>query len=168
MSGYDLKSLMENSTGHFWHAYHSQIYTTLRKLEEDGALTSEEIEDDQKLNRRVYTITNAGKAELYMWLKQSLTEMPQVKEELLVRIFFSGSRNTEDTLRELRHHHELHTRQLALYESLSPHHWQPLVGNNPDLAREAVYWASTLNFGIRYERLYLAWLEETMQQLQNL
>ena len=34
LTGYDLKTLIDGSTGHFWHAYHGQIYSTLHKLEE--------------------------------------------------------------------------------------------------------------------------------------
>ena len=32
-TGYELKQTMDKSTGLFWHAKQSQIYTTLKKLE---------------------------------------------------------------------------------------------------------------------------------------
>jgi len=40
MTGCDLKKWIDQSTAHFWHAYHSQIYTTLRKMEADGLVQS--------------------------------------------------------------------------------------------------------------------------------
>ena len=33
MTGYELKQFMDESIAHFWHAYHSQIYTSLRQME---------------------------------------------------------------------------------------------------------------------------------------
>jgi len=167
MSGYDLKSLMDESTSHFWHAYHSQIYTTLRKLEEDGLLVSEEIEsEDAKLNRRVYSITAAGQAELRDWLAQTMPEPTPVKEDLLVRLFFSGSRDRESTLNELRLQRQFHQQKLALYNSLSPHHLVADMDASPELLREARFWATTLEFGKRYEHMYLAWLEDTIRTIE--
>ena len=34
MSGYDMEHWMEASTGHFWHAKISQVYTTLKQVEQ--------------------------------------------------------------------------------------------------------------------------------------
>src|SRR5215510_9112051 len=84
MTGYELKTSMDESTMHFWHAYHSQIYTTLRKLEEEGLLSSEMLEEDGSPTKRLYTLTDAGRKDLLAWLGHSLTELPDVKEDLLV------------------------------------------------------------------------------------
>lgn len=171
MTGYELKTLIDHSTGHFWHAYHSQIYTTLRKLEEDGRLVSEEEEaDDNKLNRRIYTITSAGQAELMQWLGEPLQEMSRVKEELLPRLFFSGLRDKAAILDELRHHRRLHQQKLVYYESieggelLSPQ----AIEANPAIAGEIPYWQMTLRFGRQYARMYLNWLDETIASVEAL
>ena len=167
MSGYDLKSMMDNSTSHFWHAYHSQIYTTLRKLEEDGLLSSEEIESEEaKLNRRVYTLTDAGRKEFADWQRQVMTDISPVKEDLLVRLFFSGSRNKQETLGELALQRQLHGQKLDLYHNIASGHLIPLIENNPTIAVEARYWLMTLEFGKRYEQMYLAWLDECISQIE--
>ena len=167
MSGYDLKSLMDESTGHFWHAYHSQIYTTLRKLEEDGLLESEEIESEEaKLNRRVYSLTDACRAELVQWQRQTMTEMSPIKEDLLVRLFFSGSRNKQETLSELTIQRQLHQQKLDVYVSLSETHLMPTIEANPSAASEVPYWLMTLEFGKRYEQMYVQWLSECIAQIE--
>ena len=56
-SGYDLKQLMDVSTSNFWHAKQSQIYTTLKKLEEDGMVASHIEPQESRPNRKVYEIT---------------------------------------------------------------------------------------------------------------
>ena len=52
-TGYDLKQTMDKSTGHFWHAKQSQIYTTLKKLEENGLLISHPEPQERRPDRRV-------------------------------------------------------------------------------------------------------------------
>ena len=120
MTGYDLKGLIDGSTAHFWHAYHSQIYTTLRKMEEDGLVTSIVDDNDEKLERRIYEITDQGKSKLKQWLGKSLTELPPSKDALLVRLFFSGSRDPQEVLNDLRFQRQLHQQQLELYQQIKP------------------------------------------------
>jgi DNA-binding PadR family transcriptional regulator len=167
MTGYDLKSLMESSTMHFWHAYHSQIYTTLRKMEEEHLVESELEDGDHPLNKRVYCITPQGRAALQAWLQTAMVETSQVKEELLVRVFFSGDRDRRDVLAELEVQRQLHQRQLDTYLALR-HAPLSLADVPADLLeRHGVFWAATLRFGIEYERLYLKWLDETIQMFQS-
>ncbi len=167
MTGYDLKSMMEQSTMHFWHAYHSQIYTTLRKLEEEGLVTSETDESDDKLTRRVYTLTSSGQVALTNWLREPMTEMVEMKESLLVRVFFSAGRSPQAVIDELVMQRQLHQRKLAEYLTLENAPLEMLIPNPElDLAPHIPYWRSTLKFGIAYEKLYLDWIDETLSMLQ--
>jgi PadR family transcriptional regulator, regulatory protein AphA len=170
MTGYDLKTIMEQSTMHFWHAYHSQIYTTLRKLEDEGMVTSEEEAGDDKLNRRIYHLTDKGRADWQAWLNTALTEQSPVKEELLVRIFFSAQRDPQALLDELHVQRQLHQQKLSLYQSLIPSFLIRGAGENTDvharLMSEAPFWAATLDFGIRYEQMYIAWLNDVIRHLK--
>ncbi len=171
LSGYELKRLMDESTSHFWHAYHSQIYTTLRKLDDEGLLESEEEgESDAKLQRRVYTITEAGRRDLLDWLGQPLAELPQVKEELLPRVFFSGQRETGAVLEELRRQRRMHQEKLDYYNALQPQHLMGIIDSEAQaqVAREVPFWAATLSYGKRYEAMYLAWLDETIDMIAGL
>ncbi len=169
LTGYDIKRLIDLSTGHFWHAYHSQIYTTLRKMEADGLVTSEIEGDDDKLERRLYTLTSAGVAELQAWLSNPLTELPTKKDELLVRLFFSASRSKSETLDELRLQRSLHRQKLAAYETLNmaENITEMQRGSDHDMMWEAQFWYRTLQHGMAYETMYLQWLDETIEWLEN-
>ncbi len=174
MTGYDLKRLVDGSTAHFWHAYHSQIYTTLRKMEQDGLVTSVIDDSDERSERRIYNITEQGKSQLKQWLGKSLTELPPSKDGLLVRLFFSGSRDNQDVLNELRFQRQLHRQQLELYQQIKPeqspvksdrqesHHVESL-----DFDREAKFWQMTLDLGLAYEQMYLKWLDETIAKIES-
>jgi PadR family transcriptional regulator, regulatory protein AphA len=171
MTGYQLKTLIEDSTAHFWHAYHSQIYTTLRTLEEDGLVESELDESDEKLQRRVYTITQAGRDAITAWLNETMMAASTVKDELLVRVFFSGQREPEAVRAELLIQRQLHVAQAEVYRSVALTGWEPYIrmaqAGHPtlDMVREGNFWGATLNFGMRYEALYIEWLDELIASL---
>jgi DNA-binding PadR family transcriptional regulator len=169
MTGYELKSIMDESTMHFWHAYHSQIYTTLRKLEADGLVSSELDDGDDHLTRRTYTLTEAGRGELTTWLNTPLTETVPEKEDLLVRIFFSAERPRQDVIDELRFQRQLHQRKLEHYLQISR---APLEDfseqERQGAASDLPFWTSTIRFGIQYENMYLQWLDETLEQIERL
>jgi len=168
MTGYDLKQTIDESTAHFWHAHHSQIYTTLRQMDQEGLVTSVQVPGEGLPDRRIYTITPAGKQALQTWLNQTQTEVSPIKEELLVRLFFSAQRDPQQVLTELRLQCELHREKLAAYrriaEEMVNHHAQAI----PSLQRDKHFWRLTLEMGMRYEEAYIAWLEDSIRKIEVL
>ncbi len=167
MTGYQLKQRIDESSAHFWHAHHSQIYTTLRKMEADGLVTSELIQGESAPDRRVYTIAESGRQALQDWLNTTLTQASPIKEELLVHLFFSAQRDSQDVLTELRLQRELHQQQAAAYQAISEH----MACDAPykqHLQRDQVFWRLTLEMGQRYEVMYIAWLEDAIRQIEVL
>jgi PadR family transcriptional regulator AphA len=163
MTGYELKQMLDESIAHFWHAYHSQIYTTLRQMEQDGLVTSQFIKEDSSPDRRIYTITPAGREALVKWLDQMQMEPSPIKEELLVRIFFSAKRDPEQVLTELRLQRELHQKKASVYQAISAH-----IPPKSNLERDEAFWRLTLDMGMRYEEMYLAWLENAIRTIEHL
>ena len=166
MTGYDLKQTIDMSTAHFWHAYHSQIYTTLRQMEKDGLVSSQLVQEDGQVDRRVYTIQPAGQQVLADWLNQTLTEMSPVKEELLVRLFFSARRDPQQVLTELRLQTELHQAKLAAYHAIDGKTGSLHCKETDSLARDQQFWQLTLDMGMRYEETYLAWLKDSIRKIE--
>ncbi len=60
-TGYDLKKIFDTSIRHFWPADQSQIYRTLARLEENGWAVMERIPQEDRPDRKVYHITEAGR-----------------------------------------------------------------------------------------------------------
>src|SRR5574340_215034 len=85
LTGYDLKQVMDHSTAYFWHATQSQIYRTLKELEEARQVISSVEPHEGRPDPRVYTITETGRAELQGWLDHPLAEITPRKDELLDR-----------------------------------------------------------------------------------
>jgi len=100
MTGYQLNKMFNESLGHFWQAKASQIYRELDAMEQSGWLTSERVIQDDKPNKRVYSITDSGKAEFLDWLSalDPLKNPPRLKSALLMRVFFGGELDLSHTL----------------------------------------------------------------------
>lgn len=166
MTGYELKQALDTSTSFFWHAHHSQIYTTLRQMEKDGLVTSTQKTEDDALRRRLYHLTDEGRITLRHWLDTPMTEVSQVKEEFLVRIFFSGQRDPKKVLAELHEHQRLHKQMLDNYknlrESMPSHEHSTFKGT-----RDHIFWNLTLEMGFLYEKMYLEWLDMAINSVEK-
>ncbi|HJW74707.1 MAG TPA: PadR family transcriptional regulator [Thermoleophilia bacterium] len=58
MHGYEIMQQLQERSGGFWHPSAGSVYPTLQLLEDQGLVTSEEVE-----GRRVYSLTEAGRTE---------------------------------------------------------------------------------------------------------
>jgi DNA-binding PadR family transcriptional regulator len=72
-SGYELAHRFDRSIGYFWSATHQQIYRTLRAMEDDGWLSATLIVQRGRPDKKVYTVSDAGRAELARWIAEPLT-----------------------------------------------------------------------------------------------
>lgn len=68
MHGYELKSSFEAELGSLWTLNYGQLYPALEKLEADGLVAKERVVQDDRPDKKVYSITPAGRAELERWL----------------------------------------------------------------------------------------------------
>src|SRR5262245_18170539 len=88
-SGYEVKARLEAGAAHFWHASYSQVYAELRRLEGLGLVSEERVVQDGRPNKRVYTITEAGREALRGWLGEPWG-LAHLRDESLVKLTLSG------------------------------------------------------------------------------
>jgi DNA-binding PadR family transcriptional regulator len=84
-SGYELTQLLEV----FWQAKHSQVYPLLTKLEQDGLVTFVHVQQTGKPDKKIYSITDKGKALLTQWVSKP-SAPPVIRDEFLVRAYAIG------------------------------------------------------------------------------
>ncbi|MBY0086692.1 PadR family transcriptional regulator [Brevibacillus sp. M2.1A] len=95
MSGYDIKQAFTNSIGFFYDASFGAIYPALRKLEEEGFVTKQEIIQSGKPNKILYRITEAGKQSFRQEIQTPILP-PVLRSDMLVKIFFGKSRTIDE------------------------------------------------------------------------
>ena len=87
-SGYDLKKQFESTFSHFFAAGYGSIYPALSSLAHQELVTCEEIPQDGKPDRKVYEITDAGKAYLLNALEDP-APCHKVRSEFLATMCFA-------------------------------------------------------------------------------
>ena len=88
LSGYDLKKWADHSLRFFfWSPAISQIYSELRRLESLGYVTSRVVAKDDTRSRRLYRITDEGRAWLAHWLVSEPADVPILKHPTILRVW---------------------------------------------------------------------------------
>lgn len=166
-TGYDLKQFMDTSTSNFWHAKLSQIYVTLKALEQDGLVTSDVQEQESRPDRRVYTLTAQGAQELDQWLQITSAELPQLKDPFLLKLFFCARTDKENVLLQLKIQRDMHQKLLNEYQTETTARIKNIGESVPQLKRDALFWGLTLRSGELIEEATIRWLDEAIEIIKK-
>lgn len=101
MTGYELAQFFAQSAAWVWSAPHSNIYPELRRLENEGLLTSTTDVRGERLERRVYELTDLGLRQLLEWAATEPTPS-YLRDPLLVRIGFLDLADPTEATKMLR------------------------------------------------------------------
>jgi PadR family transcriptional regulator AphA len=163
-SGYDLKKIFDSSVQHFWPADQSQIYRTLARLMEQGFVKMEKIPQEDRPDRKVYSITDSGRQELLKWLAGP-PPFEETRSAPLIQVFFAGQLSDEANLAKfeavagaLRAVLDKYEQIPALVDAYSHEIGSP---------REQFFWTLTLENGICNMRANLEWAESVIERLKN-
>ena len=94
--GYELKAAFEELLGGTWPLNIGQVYTTMGRLERDGLVRCEVVEQDPRPDRKVYSLTETGEKELDRWLAEPVGEPVRLKDELFLKLLLHGVLGTVD------------------------------------------------------------------------
>lgn len=120
--GYQLKTEFEAVTGGVWTINVGQIYTTLDRLERDGFVTVELLDDEGSGGpQKSYTITASGRAELGAWWEAIPAADPPPRDELMLKVLMAIETGRDHALAVITH------QRTALFGVLQRHRRQPDV-----------------------------------------
>jgi PadR family transcriptional regulator AphA len=89
-TGYEIKQLVDVSARFFWTTSYGQIYPELKRLEENGLIHGEDAATNGR-PRRAYELTDAGEKALDGWLSSDEPLLFEMRDEGLLKLFFSDS-----------------------------------------------------------------------------
>ena len=109
---YDLKGRCAIGIGNLWSLQHTQLYAEPERLAKAGYLT--ETQEDSGRRRKMYRITDAGRAAFEAWLASGPTgELPEIRDINLLKVYFGAdsrpiaTRQAEAHRAKLREYTEL-------------------------------------------------------------
>ncbi|MER6361824.1 PadR family transcriptional regulator [Kitasatospora sp. NPDC001527] len=165
-SGYELARRFDRSIGRFWTATHQQIYRVLRRMEADGWVRAEEVAQDGRPDKKVYSAAPPGREALAAWLREPV-EPETVRHELAVRIRAAAFDDPAALIPEVERHREGHA---ALLDRYLHGERRDFPADSPPEAIDAQRRLQhvVLRGGIEYERMTLAWLDDVLATLREL
>jgi PadR family transcriptional regulator AphA len=85
---YELKQALERSIENFWPVPHTTFYVEPERLRKAGLLS--ERREAHGRRRKVYSLTDAGRAALEQWRDAPILAPPQLRDEGVLKLFAGG------------------------------------------------------------------------------
>jgi DNA-binding PadR family transcriptional regulator len=116
-SGYQLAKRFDVSVANFWSATPQQLYRELDRLEADGLVAARVVRQKRRPDKRVFTLTDAGSAELHRFTGTA-AKPAAIRDELLVKLQAIDVGDADAVTKALMARLDHARTKLALYDGL--------------------------------------------------
>lgn len=157
-TGYDIKRVIDTSTRFFWTASYGQIYPELKRLRKAGLVRAEQAPRG-KVKRTVYSLTPKGEQALHEWLADSQDVLFEIRDESLLRLFFSDLLSRDEVTVNLRAQEHIFDLILERFREIE-------VDAKAGVAEGRVYPYVALRYGIDFITFSRDWYAETARRLE--
>lgn len=154
MTPYELKARVEESVGYFWPIPHAQLYRDPPRLAGFGLLSEESEETGRR--RRVFHLTDQGRAELEAWLTSPDVPPAEFRDPAQLRLAFADLASDEDLHRLAQAQALRHRELLSTYRS----RLEDLAPDDPATTSRA----RLLRLGIRHENAQIEFWESLARE----
>jgi DNA-binding PadR family transcriptional regulator len=165
-SGYDLSKGFDASVANFWMATPQQLYKELETLEAQGLVTARVVEQDRRPNKRLFSLTEAGRAALRDFTTQP-AKITAIRDELLVKVQAVDAGDVEAVRKAIAERLDYATAKLARYDRMRA---RMLAGRTEDEYFDEVERIGpylTLMRGRAFEKENIRWAERAMSILEK-
>jgi DNA-binding PadR family transcriptional regulator len=149
-TGYDIKAAVDGSTRFFWNASYGQIYPELSRLEKAGLVTGK-LAPTGGRKRKEYELTAAGREALVAWAAGP-ADMPILRDESLLKLFFGDALTPEQALAQIRGRRRGHEQFVAFLRQIK--------GGTE-------YTRLVLEYGIEYAEFNIEWCKRQERRLEE-
>lgn len=164
-TGYELGRQFSTSLGHFWPATRQQIYRTLSRLHADGLVTCEDVPQQGRPDKKVYSLSTGGEDALASWIAEPSTAAT-LRDDLGVKLRGAEHGDLADVLADVRNHRDAHASRLALYRGYATTQFSDATNpDTPALTGRRLHQYLVLRGGIRLEDAFVAWCDEVLDAL---
>jgi DNA-binding PadR family transcriptional regulator len=165
-SGYDLNKQLENEIHYFWEADISRIYRSLADMKKKGWVEFETVVQEDSPNKKVYSLTEAGRMELQRWLaepgKPTSTHNP-----FLAQLHFNDAIPVQSQLELMEERLKGLRADVMELERRAKYHNMPVPLPENALHEGARREMFSLEYGIRFYYFQIEWTENIINVLRN-
>jgi DNA-binding PadR family transcriptional regulator len=165
-SGYQLAKRFDVSVANFWSATPQQLYRELDRLEAESLVHARLVRQQRRPDKRVFTLTDAGRAELHRFTGEA-AKPAAMRDELLVKLQAVDVGDEPAVSKELMARLDRARAKLALYDRLLA---DMLDGSEEDAFErdsERIGPYLTLMGGRMYEQTNIRWCTAALEVLSR-
>ncbi|MFC5448911.1 PadR family transcriptional regulator [Paenibacillus aestuarii] len=163
LSGYDIKLQMNGRLGPFWKVGSNQVYPELSKMEAEGLVKLQGVEQlTYRPAKKLYEITPSGRDVLVQWTLEP-AGVENVRDDFLLKAFNSWLIEPDQMKAQVEAIRKQHEERLAEYTAKIAELTPRVDPSNPHDPLASTI--SVVDFGVRYERLYLDWCDHLLKNV---
>jgi len=165
-SGYDLAKSFDASVANFWTATPQQLYRELERLAADGLIEARVVEQERRPNKRMFSLTDAGRAALREFTAKA-PKPSTIRDELLIKVNAVDAGDAAAVRDAVTEQLRWATEKLARYERMRI---RMLAGRSEDefvAGTDRIGPYLTLLRGISFEQENVRWAEQALDLLRR-
>lgn len=140
LTSYEMKREVDGSIGYFWDFPRAQLYVDPERLVKHGLLHAEQETEGRR--RRTYSLTDAGRAVLQRWLRESPQREVELRDTGLLKLFFGFELERDDIIALAQREAAMHRARQRTYQQITDG-----LATQP----EGAFALATLRLGLLYE-----------------
>ncbi|MFI8189278.1 PadR family transcriptional regulator [Streptomyces sp. NPDC085946] len=166
-SGYELSKAFDVSLANFWAATPQQLYRELERLAGDGLIEARVVRQERRPDKRMFTLTEAGRADLRAFAAEPPRRPTAIRDELLIKIQAMDGTDPEATRALVEERGAWARAKLARYARVRE---RLLAGRSEERYLEEADRIGpylTLMAGIAFEEENVRWCERVLAVLKR-
>ncbi len=163
-SGYDIFRQFQNSLNYYWNASYQQIYKTLDTILEQGLVSVRTVKQEQKADKKLYSLTEKGIEELENWVHEP-TSQQKTKNDLLVKLTLARKFGSAAIIKQLQQRLSEKENELLNYRKIERAYFTPKPSAETHIKNVTYYLA--LRNGITHCEVEINWLHESIDMLSS-
>lgn len=174
MDGYYLKKVFDKSINYIWTANLSQIYRELASLEKKGYVTSSIKPQEDRPDKKVYSITEEGRKAFEEWLVDFPESLISPKrDEFMLRMLFGSKIGKAEMKRQFERFIEQREKDKKTFEELKEYFEQMVRFKGVDektikeMEKDEPYWRFTTKRAQMTNELLIRWAKECIKELED-
>lgn len=156
VTGYDIAKAFGPGLGSFWSAKHSQIYPELKRLTVEGLIQYSVVMQGERMEKKLYEITEVGKEDFMQWLLQDPPLEPTPKDVFRLRSYYSQWLAEEDYFQLIQNQIEKRMKKYSYLKDRLDRHYKNVDPVTLIGAARGDY--LVLSGAVMREQNYLDWL----------
>lgn len=169
MTGYNLKKVFDKSVSQVWVASLSQMYRELSSLEKKGYVSSEIQKQDDRPDKKIYTITEEGANAFNKWLHECPEKLSTAhRDAFMLRLFFGSRLENAEVINLLSRFITEKKQILDILNGIEKNFSQCSREFALESAeREKLFWHFTIKRGQMTLKTVIQWAEECIIELED-